>query len=91
VIARDFFREPFTEEELRSLLGGRSPAQAFAWRSPRARALGLDPSRPPAEEELLRLMLEVPYLIRRPIVRLDDQVFFGFDPKALAAALDAGE
>jgi arsenate reductase-like glutaredoxin family protein len=87
VIARDFFRERLTEEELRQLLGDTPPAEAFAWRSPRARAMGLDPASPPPPEELLRLMLQVPYLIRRPVIRLGERTFFGFDRRALEEAL----
>lgn len=84
---RDFFRDRLSEEELRALLAGTPPAEAFAWRSPRARAMGLDPSRPPPDDELVRLMLETPHLLRRPVIRIGGRTFFGFDPKALEALL----
>lgn len=87
MLARDFFKERLTEQELRELLGGLPPADAVAWRSPRAKALGLDPSRPPPPQELLRLMLEVPHLIRRPVIRLGGRTFFGFDRRALEEAI----
>ncbi len=32
-------------------------------------------------------MLEVPYLIRRPIIRLGERTYFGFNQKELEAAL----
>ncbi len=86
---RDFFREPLSEAELRALLGGRPPAEAFAWRSPRAKAMNLDPAHPPSDEELLRLMLEVPYLVRRPVVRLHGQTIFGFDRQRLETVLSS--
>jgi arsenate reductase-like glutaredoxin family protein len=88
---RDFFLEPFSPEELREVLSGTRPAQAFAWRSPRARAMGLDPADPPADEELLRLMLEVPYLLRRPVVRMGSRVVFGADRAAIKALIEQAE
>lgn len=84
---RDFFKDRLSEAELRELLGETSPASAFAWKSPRARAMDLDPTRPPSDEQLVRLMLEVPYLIRRPIIRLGGRTYFGFNQKELEAAL----
>ena len=84
---RDFFRQRLTEEELRDLLRGTDPADAFAWRSPRARALNLDPKNPPSGDELVKMMLEVPYLVRRPIIRLGREVIFGFDAERVERAL----
>ncbi len=49
--------------------------------------MNLDRARPPSDQELVRLMLEVPYLIRRPIIRLGGQTYFGFNQKELEAAL----
>ena len=87
---RDFFKERLNEGELRALLGGRPPAEAFAWRSPRARAMKLDPANPPSGEELIRLMLDVPHLIRRPVVGVAGQTLFGFDQRRLEALLTKG-
>ncbi|MBI2872135.1 MAG: hypothetical protein HYY00_02970 [Chloroflexi bacterium] len=90
---RDFFKERFSEGELRELLGSIPPSQAFAWRSPTARARGLRPSaeglRPEAlsEDDLLRLMLEEPRLVRRPLVRVGDRLLVGANLKALEAFL----
>jgi len=49
--------------------------------------MNLDPASPPPDEDLLRLMLEVPYLIRRPVIRLGGRSYFGFNRKELEAAL----
>ncbi len=84
---RDFFRERLTEEELRALLKETAPFEAFAWRSPRAKGMGIDAKSPPPDNELLRLMLEVPYLVKRPVIRIGDQVIFGFDQKRIEATL----
>jgi arsenate reductase-like glutaredoxin family protein len=80
---RDFFREPFSETELRGLLAGTAPADAFAWNSPRARAASLSRQDPPPDEELIRLMLETPYLIRRPVIRIGERTLFGFNQREL--------
>ena len=84
---RDFFRQRLTEGELRDLLRGTDPADAFAWRSPRAKAMNLDPKNPPSDDELVKMMLEVPYLVRRPIIRLGREVIFGFDAERVERAL----
>ncbi|MBI1886531.1 MAG: hypothetical protein HYS09_09520 [Chloroflexi bacterium] len=69
------------------MLGDRPPAEAFAWKSPRARALNLSPEDPPPDDELVRLMVETPYLIRRPVIRVGEHTFFGFNPTQLESAL----
>lgn len=84
---RDFFSQPLSREELRALLRGTEPAEAFAWRSPRAKAMGLVANSPPADAELLQLMLDTPYLLRRPVIRIGKRVIFGFDKPKLEAAL----
>ncbi len=84
---REFFKERLSETELRELLGATPPTEAFAWRSPRAKAMSLDPKSPPASDELIRLMLEVPYFIRRPMIHIGGETIFGFDRKRLEAAL----
>ena len=84
---RDFFKQPFSEAELRSLLGETAPADAFAWNSPRARAAGLSPQDPPAGGELVRLMLETPYFIRRPVIRIGGRTLFGFNQRQVESLL----
>jgi arsenate reductase-like glutaredoxin family protein len=79
---RDFFQDRFSEEELRRLLGDRPPSAFFSWKSPSFRALG----RPPesfTEDELLRLMLDEPRLIRRPLIQVGDRIIVGVDKRAL--------
>jgi len=88
---RDFFKERLSEGELRDLLGGTSLVEAFAWRSPRAKAMGLDSKRPPPDDELVQLMAEIPYLIRRPIIQISGETIFGFDRKRLERVLGMPE
>ena len=80
---RDFFRNPFSEEELRSLLGDRSPTEIFSWKSPSFKKLGLDADAL-AGDDLIRLMLEEPRLIRRPLIATGGELIVGSDKRALA-------
>jgi len=87
VYDRDFFKQPFSEAELRALLAGTAPAAAFAWNSPRARAANLSRQDPPPDGELIRLMLETPYLIRRPVIRIGGRTLFGFNQREVESLL----
>ena len=80
---RDFFKDGFEEAELRDLLGDTPPADVFSWRSPSARKLGLDRDTATADE-LIRLMLDEPRLIRRPLIQVDGRLVVGTDKKAMA-------
>ena len=82
---RDFFKDGFTETELRDLLGDTPPADVFSWRSPSARKLGLDRNTVSADE-LIRLMLDEPRLIRRPLIQVEGRLIVGTDKKAMAEA-----
>ena len=82
---RDFFKDGFTEAELRDLLGDTPPADVFSWRSPSARKLGLDRDTVTADE-LIRLMLDEPRLIRRPLIQVEGRIIVGTDKKAMAEA-----
>ena len=64
---RDLFRQPLSVEELRALLEGEPVSEAFAWRSPRAKALGLV-GKTLSDAEMLAWMSREPALIKRPIV-----------------------
>lgn len=83
MVERDFFRDGFTESELRALLGDMPPGDVFSWRSPSARALNLDRDAVSADE-LIRLMVEQPRLIRRPLIRAGGRLMVGTDKAAMA-------
>ncbi len=83
---RDFFQERFSEEELRRLIGSRSAAEVFSWNSPSFKKLGLKREEL-GDDQLLRLMLEEPRLIRRPLVQVGEQLIIGADRKALERLL----
>ncbi len=83
---RDFFQDPFSESELRALIGTRPPANLFSWRSPSFRKMGI--ARASLDDErMIALMLEEPRLIRRPILAVGDTLVVGADPKAIEQAL----
>ncbi len=82
---RDFFKDGFSEAELRDLLGDTNPADVFSWRSPSARKLGLDRDTA-SPDELIHLMIDEPRLIRRPLIQVEGQLVVGTDKKAMAEA-----
>lgn len=83
---RDFFKEPFQEAEIRELAGSAPLSELFAWRSPSLKNLGLA-GRELSEEEMLRLMLEEPRLVRRPVIRVGDRLLIGANLKTIEAEL----
>lgn len=82
---RDFFKDGFSEAELRDLLGDANPADVFSWRSPSARKLGLDRDTV-TDDELISLMVGEPRLIRRPLIQVEGRLVVGTDKKAMAEA-----
>ena len=70
---RDFFDDPFSEDELRKLLGERPPSEHFSWNSPSRRKLDIDRDET-SEDELIALMLQEPRLIRRPIIEIEGEL-----------------
>ena len=83
---RDFFAEPFSADELRELIGERSAADFFSWRSPSFRKLGVDRASL-SEERMIELMADEPRLIRRPLIRTEDGGLIAGNDKAALADL----
>ena len=86
---RDYFKDPFTRQELTDLASSVGLPQIFASRSPSLKKMGLA-GQDLSEAEMLDLMLKEPRLVRRPLVRLGDRLLVGANLKAVQAAL-AGE
>jgi arsenate reductase-like glutaredoxin family protein len=80
---RDFFKNPFTSNEITMLLQGSKPAEMFNFRSPSFKKLDLDRDQLKSED-LIELMLKEPRLIRRPIVKIGRKVYFGASAETLA-------
>src|SRR2546427_11660095 len=88
---REFFKERFTEDELRRLLGDRPARDIFSWRGVTARKLGLNTKQNElSDDELFRLMVEEPNLIRRPFFTVDGEIIPGWDKPARARLAELG-
>ena len=79
---RDFFKNRFTKDDIRDLVKDKPASEMFNFRSPSFKRLGLS-KEDLNDNELIDLMLQEPRLIRRPIVRIEDKVYFGADRSAL--------
>lgn len=82
---RDFFKDKFDADELRSLLSGVRVSDAFAWNSPSFKDLGLTASELD-DNRMLELMVQEPRLIRRPLVSAEGRLVIGASQKALEEA-----
>lgn len=80
---RDFFQDGFTEGELRALIGDRPVSTYFSYSSPSFRKMGLDRDQL-SDNQLLKMMVEEPRLVRRPLIQAGDKLFVGTDKKAMA-------
>ena len=67
-------------------MGSRQISDLFASRSPSAKALGVDLGSL-SESEMIRLMLEEPRLIRRPLTKVGDRLVVGAREADLEQAL----
>ena len=79
---RDFFQDPFSQAELRGLIGDRETSAYFSWNSPSFKKLGLNRG-DLDDDQLIRLMAEEPRLIRRPLIQMGDVLIVGTDKKAM--------
>jgi arsenate reductase-like glutaredoxin family protein len=79
---RDFFNDTFNRVEIEELLQGKQASEMFNFRSPSFKQLGLERDKL-SDKELIDLMLKEPRLIRRPVVQIDGEVYFGADKSVL--------
>ena len=85
---RDYFKEPLSEEEVREMAGLAGIDQIFAKRSPSLKNMGLA-GQQLSEDEMVRLMLQEPKLVRRPMMRIGGQLFVGGGAAVLDAVVSA--
>ena len=88
VTERDYFKDRLTEDEVRELASLAGIDQIFARRSPSLKQMGLA-GQDLGEDEMVRLMLEEPKLVRRPLMRIGDRIVVGGGNAAVAEALEA--
>lgn len=79
---RDFFKNPFRREEIENLLQGRLASDMFNVRSPSFKKLGLD-GKKLGDSEMVDWMVKEPRLIRRPVVQIGPDVYFGANAETL--------
>ncbi len=75
---RDFFKDPFSEQELGKIIQmtGKTPSELLRKRDKMYKELGLDES-VKSDTQIIKLMVQYPGLILRPIVIMDNKVFVG--------------
>jgi nitrogenase-associated protein len=90
VVERDLLNYPWTAHELRSFFG-RLPSVAhwFNPAAPRVKSGEVCPAVIDADQAI-EMMLEDPYLIRRPLMESGGQRLCGFDPVAVHAWVGLG-
>jgi regulatory protein spx len=83
---RDYARQPLNAAELRELFKGRDPRDFLNPKSPAYKARGLA-ARTISPDDALRLMVEDPNLIKRPLVVVGREIIAGFDRERLKKVL----
>ena len=82
---RDFFKDPFSEAELKKIIkiAGKKPSELLRKRDKMYKELDLDNNKK-TDEQLIKLMVKYPGLILRPIVIIKNKAFVGkIDVKSL--------
>ena len=87
---RDYFKEPLTEGEVREMAGVAGIDQIFAKRSPSLKQMGLA-GQELSEDEMVRLMLQEPKLVRRPMMRVGGHLFVGGGAAVLDSVVSAAQ
>ena len=85
VDARDFFKDPFTEVELKKIIKmtGKKPTELLRKRDKTYKEMKLDQNKK-TDSEIIKLMVKHPGLILRPIIILKDKALVGkVDPKKI--------
>ena len=75
---RDFFKEPFTEPELKKIIKmtGMSPIEMIRKRDKMFKELKLD-TKHFSDDQIIKMMVKYPGLIARPIIISDNKAFVG--------------
>ena len=75
---RDFFKEPFTESELKKIvkLTGRKPSELLRKRDKMFKELDLE-NKKKIDAQIIKLMVKYPGLILRPITIIKNKAYVG--------------
>ena len=85
VESRDFFKEPFTEAELKKIIKmtGKKPVELLHKRDKTYKEMKLDQNKK-TDSEIIKLMVKYPGLILRPIIITKNKALVGkVDPKEI--------
>ena len=86
VTDRDFFKENFSEAEIRDLATLVGTENIFARRSPSLKKLSLV-DKELSDDEMVNLMLQEPKLVRRPLIKVGGKLMVGGGTAAVEAAI----
>ena len=86
VTDRDFFKETFSESEIRELAAMEGTENIFARRSPSLKKLSLA-DKELSDDQMVKLMLQEPKLIRRPLIKVGGKLMVGGGTAAVEAAI----
>ena len=75
---REYGKVPFTEKELRELIGDEPVANILNSRNELYRARNMK-QKPPSKEEAIKLILKEPNLLRRPVIVKGKKKILGFN------------
>ena len=82
---RDFFKDPFTEAELKKIIKmtGKKPVELLRKRDKTYKEMKLDENKK-SDSEIIKLMVKYPGLILRPIIITKNKALVGkIDPKVI--------
>ncbi len=83
---REYGKRPFTEQELREIIGD-SPIEPFlSTRTPLYKEKNMK-QKPPSRDEAIKLMLKDPNLLKRPVFIRGKKKLTGFNEAALKEIL----
>ena len=83
--SRDFFKDPFSETELKKIIKmtGKKPSELLRKRDKMFKELNLENTKK-TDSQIIKLMVKYPGLILRPIVIIKNKAFVGkIDVKSL--------
>ena len=86
ITERDFFKDTLSEAEVRDLAAIAGTENIFARRSPSLKKMGLA-DRELSDDEMVKLMLQEPKLVRRPLLKVGDKLMVGGGNAAVEEAI----
>jgi Spx/MgsR family transcriptional regulator len=75
---REYGKNPFSEKELRDIIGDEPIERFLNTRTPLYREKSMK-QKPPSKEEAIKLMLKDPNLLRRPVIIKGEKKLTGFN------------